>query len=208
MSLTQEAKREIVTKFGKTDSDTGSTEVQVALLTARINHLTEHLREHRKDHHSRRGLLMLVGQRRRLLRYMQKKDLDGLPRPDPGARPPPMIEPGSPAPDFKLRDQDGEEVSLADLRGQTAVLVFYPLDFSPVCTDQLSIYQELVVRLRGARREALRHLGRLRVRPQGVPGEAQPHDPAARRLRAQGRGRARAYGVYDDEYGSSRSARS
>jgi small subunit ribosomal protein S15 len=51
--------------------------VQVALLTARINHLTEHLREHRKDHHSRRGLLMLVGQRRRLLRYMQKKDLDG-----------------------------------------------------------------------------------------------------------------------------------
>jgi len=59
------------------DSDTGSPEVQIALLTARINHLTEHLREHRKDHHSRRGLLMLVGQRRRLLRYMQKKDLDG-----------------------------------------------------------------------------------------------------------------------------------
>ena len=77
MSLTQDAKRDIVTKFGKTDSDTGSTEVQVALLTARINHLTEHLRKHRKDHHSRRGLLMLVGQRRRLLRYMQKKDLDG-----------------------------------------------------------------------------------------------------------------------------------
>jgi small subunit ribosomal protein S15 len=77
MSLKQDAKRDIVTKFGKTDSDTGSTEVQVALLTARINHLTEHLREHRKDHHSRRGLLMLVGQRRRLLRYMQKKDLDG-----------------------------------------------------------------------------------------------------------------------------------
>jgi small subunit ribosomal protein S15 len=77
MSLTQEAKREIVTKFGKSDSDTGSTEVQVALLTSRINHLTEHLREHKKDHHSRRGLLMLVGQRRRLLRYMQKKDLEG-----------------------------------------------------------------------------------------------------------------------------------
>ena len=77
MSLTQAAKHDIVTKFGKSDGDTGSTEVQVALLTARINHLTEHLREHRKDHHSRRGLLMLVGQRRRLLRYMQKKDLDG-----------------------------------------------------------------------------------------------------------------------------------
>jgi small subunit ribosomal protein S15 len=77
MSLTQEAKRDIVTKFGKSENDTGSTEVQVALLTARINHLTQHLREHRMDHHSRRGLLMLVGQRRRLLRYLQKKDLEG-----------------------------------------------------------------------------------------------------------------------------------
>ena len=55
-----------------------------------------------------------------------------------------MIEPGTPAPDFKLRDQDGQEVSLEYLKGQTSVLVFYPLDFSPVCTDQLSIYQELV----------------------------------------------------------------
>jgi small subunit ribosomal protein S15 len=77
MSLTTEAKQEIVTKFGKTDTDTGSTEVQVALLTVRINHLTEHLREHKKDHHSRRGLLMLVGQRRRLLKYMQKNNLEG-----------------------------------------------------------------------------------------------------------------------------------
>jgi small subunit ribosomal protein S15 len=77
MSLTTEAKRDIVTKFGKSENDTGSTEVQVALLTARINHLTEHLREHTKDHHSRRGLLMLVGQRRRLLKYMQKSDLEG-----------------------------------------------------------------------------------------------------------------------------------
>ena len=76
MSLTQDAKRDIVTKFGKTDSDTGSTEVQVALLTARINHLTEHLREHRKDHHSRRGLLMLVGQRRRLLDYLRRNDVE------------------------------------------------------------------------------------------------------------------------------------
>ena len=55
-----------------------------------------------------------------------------------------MIEAGTPAPDFKLRDQDGRTVSLEDLKGQTSVLVFYPLDFSPVCTDQLSIYQELV----------------------------------------------------------------
>ena len=76
MTLTVEQKQEIVTRHGKADGDTGSTEVQVALLTARINHLTEHLREHKKDHHSRRGLLMLVGQRRRLLKYLQKKDLD------------------------------------------------------------------------------------------------------------------------------------
>ena len=76
MSLTVEAKREIVGKFGKSESDTGSTEVQIALLTERINHLTQHLREHKKDHHSRRGLLMLVGQRRRLLKYLQKRNLD------------------------------------------------------------------------------------------------------------------------------------
>jgi small subunit ribosomal protein S15 len=76
MSLTVEAKREIVQKFGKSESDTGSPEVQIALLTARINHLTEHLREHRHDHHSRRGLLMLVGQRRRLLNYLQRHHLD------------------------------------------------------------------------------------------------------------------------------------
>ena len=76
MSLTVERKREIVSKYGKDDQDTGSPEVQVALLTERINHLTEHLREHTKDHHSRRGLLMLVGQRRRLLNYLQSKQLD------------------------------------------------------------------------------------------------------------------------------------
>ena len=55
-----------------------------------------------------------------------------------------MIQPGSSAPDFSLRDQDGREVSLADFRGQTVVLVFYPADFSPVCSDQLSIYQEVL----------------------------------------------------------------
>jgi small subunit ribosomal protein S15 len=76
MSLTAEAKQEIVGKYGRDQSDTGSTEVQVALLTARINELTEHLREHRKDHHSRRGLLMLVGKRRRLLKYLQGSDID------------------------------------------------------------------------------------------------------------------------------------
>ena len=75
-SLTQERKQEIVTRFGVNAEDTGNTRVQIALLTARINDLTEHLRTHRKDHHSRRGLLMLVGKRRRLLNYMQKSDLE------------------------------------------------------------------------------------------------------------------------------------
>jgi small subunit ribosomal protein S15 len=75
-TLTAERKQEIVDKFGENAQDTGSTRVQVALLTARINDLTEHLREHKKDHHSRRGLLMLVGQRRRLLAYLAKNDLE------------------------------------------------------------------------------------------------------------------------------------
>ena len=76
MPLTTEKKQELIGKYGRTDGDTGSAEVQVALLTERINELTEHLRTHRKDHHSRRGLLMLVGKRRRLLRYLQGSDID------------------------------------------------------------------------------------------------------------------------------------
>ncbi len=76
MPLTKEKKAELVDRFGRDGTDTGSTEVQVALLTARIEELTEHLRGHGKDHHSRRGLLMLVGQRRRLLRYLERTDLD------------------------------------------------------------------------------------------------------------------------------------
>jgi small subunit ribosomal protein S15 len=76
-AITAEEKRELVRKFGKDESDTGATEVQIALLTWRINHLTEHLREHKHDHHSRRGLLMLVGRRRRFLDYLQRNDLEG-----------------------------------------------------------------------------------------------------------------------------------
>jgi small subunit ribosomal protein S15 len=76
MTLTQEHKQELVTKFGDSPQDTGKAEVQVALLTARINELTEHLRAHSKDHHSRRGLLMLVGRRRRFLNYLQRSDLE------------------------------------------------------------------------------------------------------------------------------------
>ena len=76
MTLTADQKLEVVKQFGKSEGDTGSPEVQIALLTRRINHLTDHLREHRHDHHSRRGLLMLVGQRRRLLNYLGRKDLD------------------------------------------------------------------------------------------------------------------------------------
>ncbi len=76
-TLTSERKQELVSKFGKGDADTGSAEVQIALLTERINDLTEHLRAHKKDHHSRRGLLMLVGRRRRFLNYLERKDLEG-----------------------------------------------------------------------------------------------------------------------------------
>jgi small subunit ribosomal protein S15 len=77
MALTQERKQELVSRFGDNDQDTGNTRVQVALLTERINELTDHLRSNAKDHHSRRGLLMLVGRRRRLLNYFQKNDLEG-----------------------------------------------------------------------------------------------------------------------------------
>jgi small subunit ribosomal protein S15 len=76
MTLTQERKQELVEKFGETPTDTGRAEVQVALLTERINDLTQHLRTHTKDHHSRRGLLMLVGRRRRFLNYLQRSDLE------------------------------------------------------------------------------------------------------------------------------------
>ncbi|MDD5773143.1 MAG: 30S ribosomal protein S15 [bacterium] len=74
MSLTKEVKKEVVEKFKKHDKDTGSVEVQIALLTQRVNELTEHFKAHIKDHHSRRGLLKIVGQRRRLLNYLQQKD--------------------------------------------------------------------------------------------------------------------------------------
>jgi len=76
MALTQERKQELISEFGDNDQDTGNTRVQVALLTERINQLTEHLRSNQKDHHSRRGLLMLVGRRRRLLNYLQRSNLE------------------------------------------------------------------------------------------------------------------------------------
>jgi len=66
----------VVEEYGTHANDTGSPEVQVALLTERINHLTEHLKTHKKDHHSRRGLLMMVGKRRRLLRYLESQDVE------------------------------------------------------------------------------------------------------------------------------------
>ena len=70
-------KEELIKEYGKSDNDTGSTEVQVALLTKRIDDLTGHLKEHKKDHHTRRGLLMLVGKRKRLLQYLENQDVEG-----------------------------------------------------------------------------------------------------------------------------------
>lgn len=74
--ITTAEKSEIIKEYRRSESDTGSTEVQVAILSARIKELTEHFKTHKKDHHSRRGLLKLVGQRRRLLDYLKKKDDD------------------------------------------------------------------------------------------------------------------------------------
>ena len=70
-------KEELIKEYRKSDNDTGSTEVQVALLTKRIDDLTGHLKEHKKDHHTRRGLLMLVGKRKRLLQYLENQDVEG-----------------------------------------------------------------------------------------------------------------------------------
>ncbi len=75
--ITKEKKAEIIASYGRTAGDTGSPEVQIALLTERINSLTEHLKTNQKDHHSRRGLLKMVGQRRGLLEYLKKKDIEG-----------------------------------------------------------------------------------------------------------------------------------
>ena len=75
--LSKEKKEAIIAEYGKTPTDTGSPEVQVALLTARITELTEHLKVNQKDHHSRRGLLKMVGQRRGLLEYLKKNDIEG-----------------------------------------------------------------------------------------------------------------------------------
>ncbi len=77
MPLTSERKRELTQQYGENEHDTGNVKVQIAQLSERINELTEHLREHKRDHHSRRGLLMLVGQRRRFLNYLQRTDLEG-----------------------------------------------------------------------------------------------------------------------------------
>ncbi|MBW1915784.1 MAG: 30S ribosomal protein S15 [Deltaproteobacteria bacterium] len=76
MVLSTETKKEIIEKFKLHEKDTGSSEVQIALLSNRINYLTEHFQTHKKDHHSRRGLLKLVGQRRKLLNYLKKNDVN------------------------------------------------------------------------------------------------------------------------------------
>jgi small subunit ribosomal protein S15 len=76
MTLTKDAKTAIIQEHARTDGDTGSAEVQIAVLTQRITELTEHLKLHRQDHHSRRGLLKLVGRRRRLLEYLKREDIE------------------------------------------------------------------------------------------------------------------------------------
>ncbi len=77
MALAKDTKQDVIQRFGLDPQDTGSTRVQVALLTTRINELSEHLRAHKKDHHGRRGLLVMVGRRKRLLAYLEKTDYEG-----------------------------------------------------------------------------------------------------------------------------------
>ncbi len=116
-----------------------------------------------------------------------------------------MIEPGAPAPDFSLPDQDGNRVSLADLRGQTTVLAFYPLDFSPVCTDQLNVYQEVLGELREhgvalygvSVDSAFSHKAFQRSLGIAIPLLADFHPKGEV---------ARAFGVYIDERGHSKRA--
>lgn len=76
MSITQDRKQALIEEFGRAPGDTGSPEVQIAIMTERISNLTEHMKHHRQDYHSRRGLLMMVGQRRRLLDYVKRQDVD------------------------------------------------------------------------------------------------------------------------------------
>ena len=90
MALDAAVKQKIISEYATSEGDTGSPEVQVAMLTQRIKDLTEHLKEHKHDHHSRRGLLLLVGQRRRLLQYLQRTDIDALPGADRASRPAPL----------------------------------------------------------------------------------------------------------------------
>jgi peroxiredoxin len=116
-----------------------------------------------------------------------------------------MIEPGTPAPDFSLRDQDGNEVTLGDLEGQTAVLVFYPADFSPVCTDQLNVYQEVLAELEA---QGVRLYG-VSVDSAFCHKAFQEHLGVTIPLLADFHPKgevARAFGVYSEDYGVARRA--
>ena len=169
--------------------DTGSAEVQIALLTERINDLTQHLREHSKDHHSRRGLLMLVGQPPAAPQLPAAQGPRGLPRADPRARPAPVIERRRPRrPSSRLATEDGGQFTREDLaarrrcssstRSRSARSAPTSSTSTRRCSDEFA----------PARRAALRRLVRRDLVAEGVPGGARRHDPAALGLRAQGRG--------------------
>ena len=201
MSLTKEKKSELIGKYGRADGDTGSAEVQVALLTERINELTEHLRTHSKDHHSRRGLLMLVGKRRRMLRYLERTDLERYRAlvAELGLRA--MIAAGEPAPDFTL-PRPGRRGGLARRlprpQGRCSSSTRSTSARSAPTSSRSTRRSSREIEEQG--RRAGRDQRRPAPRPQGLPGEARHRHDAARRLRAQGRGRA-AYGAYLDDCG-------
>jgi peroxiredoxin (alkyl hydroperoxide reductase subunit C) len=113
-----------------------------------------------------------------------------------------MIEPGTPAPDFTLPDQDGREVSLSDLRGRTVVLAFYPSDFSPVCTDQLSVYQEVLGELEAQGASLLGISVDSSYSHKAFQRELGLSIPLLSDFHPKGEV-ARAYGVYSEQYGKS-----
>ena len=157
MPLTKDKKQELIGKFGREDGDTGSAEVQVALLTERINHLTEHLRTHQQGpplapRPADDGRQAPAAAPATWSARTSSATARSWPTSACDVSRLPVIAPGTPAPDFSLPNHEGKQVSLADFRGGKLMLVFYPLDFSPVCTDQLSIYQEVLPQIeeRGA----------------------------------------------------------
>ena len=188
MTLTQERKQELVTKFGD-----GRDRHRQGRGPDRAADRADQ-RAHRAPAHPPQGppLAPRAADARRspppVPQLPPALRPRALPRADPRARPAQVIAAGDPAPEFTLKRGDGSDFTRADLDGQTTVLVFYPFAFSPVCTDQLNLYEEVLDEFKARGRDAVRRLVRRDLVADRVPGEARRDDRAAVGLRAQGRG--------------------